>query len=140
MAETVVDLTSGTIRPITQDDQPRPRSGRLPVDASGRVRVWQIEGQRWLILHPVDAREQLLRGIVAMEEMAVPSPEAAAEEATANLLPSVHLETMTVKEMEAYITEHGLEIDLSKYRLKEEKVKALREAVGGYAPPLAEGQ
>jgi hypothetical protein len=140
MAETVVDLTSGTIRPITQDDQPRPRSGRLPVDASGRVRVWQIEGQRWLILHPVDAREQLLRGIVAMEEQETHSPEAATQEVTASLLPSVHLETMTVKEMEAYVVEHSLGVDLSKYRLKEEKVKALREAVGGYAPPLPEGE
>jgi hypothetical protein len=77
---------------------------------------------------------------VALEETAAPSFEAAAQEATANLLPSVHLETMTVKEMEAYVIEHSLGVDLSKYRLKEEKVKALREAVGGYAPPLPEGE
>jgi hypothetical protein len=93
-----------------------------------------------LILHPVDAREQLLRGIVELEEQEVHSPDAVVQEAAASLLPSVHLETMTVKEMEAYVIEHGLGVDLSKYRLKEEKVKALREAVGGYAPPLPEGQ
>jgi hypothetical protein len=113
---------------------------KLPVNERGRVTVWQIEGQRWVSLHPVDAREQLNRGIVALEPTAdveAPAPadveEVKAEAVPApgvSHLPSVHLPDLTVKQLEQYVADNGLDVDLSKiHGLKEEKVEAVRKAI-----------
>jgi hypothetical protein len=137
----VLDLIERKLRPMREDEKNKaPLAAKLPVDQRGRVSVWQIAEKRWVVLHPVDAREQLNRGIVALqppaEAKAAPPPaepevkaDAEVPEPGVSHLPSVHLPDLTVKALEQYVADNGLDVDLSKLRLKEEKVEAVRKAI-----------
>lgn len=118
MTGSVVDLIERKVRPMREEDKVKVQV-KLPVDPRGRVRVWQIESKRWVNLHAIDAREQLGRGIVSLEEGTRP-PE---------VLPAAHLPEMTVREIEQYVADNGLDVDLSQHRLKDEKVEAVRKAI-----------
>jgi hypothetical protein len=118
---------------------------RLPINEAGRVPCWQVDAKQWVELHPVDAREQLRMGLVSLAEgeatEAVAEAKQVVETPSEPGLPaSAHLEEMTVKDLEIYVEKNGLGVDLDKYRLKEDKVKAIKAAIHGAeaAPPAEE--
>lgn len=79
----------------------------------------QVNGHAWVNVSddPEEASHQLWR-----ERGYAPREEGGEGEAG-------ELDSMTVKELEALVESEGLDVDLSDYRLKAEKVAAVEEAL-----------
>ncbi len=98
------------------------RKRNLPIaeaidEATGKVKIWHIEDAKWIVVHPVDAAEQIARGIAVM------APDVPMELETE----FDGLEDMNVPELRAIAAARGIE--LGGMRKKTDIIAAIQDSV-----------